>query len=145
MIEVVILKWNLSSINCSFYHFTLRNKMGKEKLTVTIWWKLYWLHRITDPTAEDIHHTIWVSLRHDWYDVQNPINKQQINRRYHEKLNLFFGPNQAPHLQLKQCLELWEPVLSDRVRDELYSLLSLNKAEFYKDELVRNKHKNKKL
>lgn len=107
--------------------------------------KEYRLQRVIDATAEDIHHTIWKCLRHEWYDTNNPINKQKIKRRTHVHLNNFFWDAQAPHLQLKKMVELWEPVLSDTVREELYAILSLPRWYFYKEELVKPKHRNKEL
>ena len=42
-------------------------------------------------------------------------------------------------------LDLWEPVLSDVVKEELYAILSLPRWAFYKEGLVKNKHKDKEL
>lgn len=116
--------------------------MWIDKHRMTIEGKEYRLQRIISETEEDLHHIIGKCLRYDWYDVNNPMNKEKIKRRQHVHLNNFFGQNQAPHLQLKQCLELWEPVLSEWVKQALYELLSLPKSSFYRDELVTKKHKN---
>lgn len=107
--------------------------------------KEYRLQRVISATEEDIHHTIGKCFRYDWYDINNPINKQKIKRRLHVHLNNFFWDAQAPHLQLKKMVELWEPVLSDAVREELYAVLSLPRWMFYKEELVKPKHRNKEL
>lgn len=119
--------------------------MWIDKHRMTIEGKEYRLQRIISETEEDLHHIIGKCLRYDWYDVNNPINKEKIKRRQHVHLNNFFGQNQAPHLQLKQCLELREPVLSDTVREELYAILSLPRWAFYKEELVKKKHRDKEL
>lgn len=116
--------------------------MWVDKHRMTIEGKEYRLQRVIDATATDIHHTIGKCLKHQWYATGSELNKQRINRRMHVHLNNFFGVNQAPHLQLKQCLELWESVLSEWVKQALYELLSLPKSSFYRDELVTKKHKN---
>lgn len=119
--------------------------MWVDKHRMVIEGKEYRLQRVIDATAEDIHHTIWKCLRHEWYDINNPINKQKIKRRTHVHLNNFFWDAQAPHLQLKKMVELREPVLGEWVRDELYAILSLPRWVFYKEELVKPKHRNKEL
>ena len=119
--------------------------MWVDKHRMTIEGKEYRLQRVISETEEDLHHIIWKCLRHEWYDVNNPINKEKIKRRQHVHLNNFFWQNKAPHLQLRQCLELWEPVLSDTVREELYAILSLPRWAFYKEELVKKKRKEKEL
>lgn len=122
----------------------MRHKDRVERIT-TIDGKQYKLSAVIDKTAEDIHHIIWLSKRHDWYDVQNPINKIKINRKKHIALNSFFWVNQSVHQQLKQCIEIWEPVLSKWVKNTLHELLSLPRESFYKDELVKSKYKWKPL
>lgn len=119
--------------------------MWIDKHRMTIEGKEYRLQRVISETEEDLHHIIWKSLKHQWYDTNNPINKEKIKRRQHVHLNNFFWQNQAPHLQLRQCLEIWEPVLSDVVREELYAILSLPRWAFYKEELVKKKRKDKEL
>lgn len=119
--------------------------MWVDKHRMTIEWKEYRLQRVISDTEEDLHHIIWKCLKHQGYDVNNPINKEKIKRRQHVHLNNFFWQNQAPHLQLRQCLELREPVLSDTVREELYAILSLPRWAFYKEELVKKKRKEKEL
>lgn len=122
------------------------NKKNWIEKRITINWVEYKLNRVVDATQKDIHHTIWLSLRHQWYDVNNPINKQVIQRRKHIALNNFFWwEAQAPHLQLRQCLELRKDVLSDWVREELYTLLTLDREDFYKEELIKEKRKWKPL
>lgn len=117
--------------------------MWIDKHRLTIEGKEYRLQRYIDATAEDLHHIIGRSLKYEWYATNASQNKVKIKRRKHVALNSFFWAEwQAPHLQLKQCLELREPVLSDWVRDALYEILSLPKSSFYKDELVTKKHKN---
>lgn len=119
--------------------------MWVDKHRMTIEGKEYRLQRVISDTAEDIHHIIWKCLRHEWYAINSPINKEKIKRRTHVHLNNFFGQNQAPHLQLRQCLELREPVLSDTVRDQLYAILSLPRWAFYKEELVKKASRDKEL
>jgi hypothetical protein len=46
---------------------------------------------------------------------------------------------------LKTMLEIWEPVLSDVVREELYAILSLPRWAFYKEELVKKKYQDREL
>lgn len=122
------------------------NKKNWIEKRITINWVEYKLNRVVDATQKDIHHTIWLSLRHQWYDVNNPINKQVIQRRKHIALNNFFWwEAQAPHLQLRQCLELRKDVLSDWVREELYALLTLDREDFYREELIKEKRKWKPL
>lgn len=117
--------------------------MWIDKHRLTIEGKEYRLQRYIDATAEDLHHIIGRSLKYEWYATNASQNKVKIKRRKHVALNSFFWAEwQAPHLQLKQCLELREPVLSDWVREALYEILSLPKSSFYKDELVTKKHKN---
>lgn len=116
--------------------------MWIDKHRLTIEGKEYRLQRYIDATAEDLHHIIGRSLKYEWYATNASQNKVKIKRRKHVALNSFFNENQAPHLQLKQCLELREPVLSDWVKEALYEILSLPKSSFYKDELVTKKHKN---
>lgn len=122
------------------------NKKNWIEKRITINWVEYKLNRVVDATQKDIHHTIWLSLRHQWYDVNNPINKQVIQRRKHIALNNFFWwEAQAPHLQLRQCLELRKDVLSDWVKEELYALLTLDREDFYRGELIKEKRKWKPL
>lgn len=117
--------------------------MWIDKHRLTIEGKEYRLQRYIDATAEDLHHIIGRSLKYEWYATNASQNKVKIKRRKHVALNSFFWAEwQAPHLQLKQCLELREPVLSDWVKEALYEILSLPKSSFYKDELVTKKHKN---
>lgn len=119
--------------------------MSVDKHRMTIEGKEYRLQRVISATEEDIHHTIWKCYRYEWYDINNPINKQKIKRRLHVHLNNFFWDRQAPHLQLEQCLKLWEPVLSEGVKQELYTILSLPRESFYKQELIKPKRRWKPL
>ena len=118
-----------------------RNKIEKR---ITINGTEYHLNRLIDATAESLHHIIGSSLRQE-YNTNNKENKVKIKDRQHVALNRFFNQNQAPHLQLEQCLKIWEPVLSEWVKEELYWILSLPRDLFYKEELVKQKYKWKSL
>lgn len=111
---------------------------------ITVNWEEYVLHKIIPSDLKDIHHIISRKLI-NIFKVNDPKNKIEIQRRKHVALNSFFNWAQAPHLQLKKCLEIWEPVLSEWVKQELYTILSLNVDDFYSEDLVKNKSKGKPL
>lgn len=75
------------------------------------------------------------------YNTNEKLNKVLLNERKHQALNRLFLSSQSPHEQLRDMIKIWEPVLSDTVREELYWLLSLPRDFFYKEELVKNKYK----
>lgn len=122
----------------------MKDRKNRLDRNITINWEQYHLNKVIDSTAESIHHIIWKSLRQE-YNTNEDINKMKIKDRQHVALNRFFNSNQAPHLQLRQCLELWEPVLSEWVREELYSILKLPRDLFYDESLVKGKYKWKSL
>ncbi len=68
-----------------------------------------------------------------------------INDRKHQALNRFYGQAQSPHEQLKEMVKLWEPVLSDVVREELYAILSLPRWAFYQPGIVKKKYEDREL
>lgn len=112
---------------------------------MTINWEEYVLHKVIPSDLKDIHHIISRKLIQN-FRVNDPKNKIEIQRRKHIALNSFFWwEAQAPHLQLKKCLEIWEPVLSEWVKQELYNILSLDIDDFYSEDLVKNKSKGKSL
>jgi hypothetical protein len=45
----------------------------------------------------------------------------------HRSFNTVFEQAQSPHEQLEKMLEMWEPVLSEVVKEELRAILSLPK------------------
>ena len=47
--------------------------MWVDKHRMTIEGKEYRLQRVISETEEDLHHIIWKCLRHEWYDINNPI------------------------------------------------------------------------
>ena len=119
----------------------MKNKLDK---TIVINWQSYHINKVIDATAKSLHHIIWKCNRQE-YNTNEDVNKIIINDRQHVALNKFFNQNQSPHEQLKQCMEIWEPVLSEAVKAELYAILSLPRELFYKEELVKKKYKWKSL
>lgn len=121
------------------------NKKNWIEKRITINWVEYKLNRVVDATQKDIHHII-SKKQINKFKVNDPKNKIEIQRRKHVALNNFFWwEAQAPHLQLKECLKIWEPVLSEWVKEELHLLLSLNLEDFYDIDLVKDKWKWKPL
>ena len=118
--------------------------MWANKHRVTIDGTEYHLNKVIPKDAVSEHHIIGRCNRIQ-YNTNEAINKVLINDRKHHALNRFFWWAQTPHEQLKTMLEIWEPVLSDVVREELYAILSLPRWAFYKEELVKNKHRDKEL
>lgn len=115
-----------------------------QKNRVTINWKEYHLNAVIPADAKSEHHIVGRCNRLQ-YNTNEAINKVLINDRQHQALNRFFWQAQSPHEQLKKMVEMWEPVLSDVVREELYAILSLPRWAFYKEELVKNKYKDREL
>lgn len=123
----------------------MRHNKDKFERRMTIWGVEYKLNRVIDATEKDIHHILSRKMANK-FNVNNPKNKIEIQRRKHIALNNFFWwEAQAPHLQLKKCLEIWEPALSEWVKQELYTILSLDIDDFYSEDLVKNKWKWKPL
>lgn len=123
----------------------MRNKNKIERIT-TVDGKSYKLQLIKDKTAKNLHHILWRCNRNE-YNTDHQDNKMMVNEIGHDNFNRFVWNRQAPHLILKYLLEdwWWNNVLSDWVREELYWLLSLPREVFYKEELVKDKHKWKSL
>ena len=117
--------------------------MSKKK-TMVIWWQEYALVKIAPKDAINRHHIIW-KKNEVAYHINSELNKILIKERKHCALNNLVWEKQSPHEQLKLMLEIWEPVLSETVRDALYEILSLPRWEFYKKELVKKKYQNKDL
>ncbi len=113
------------------------NKLNK---TIVINWQSYHLNRDIPRDAVNEHHIIW-RMNKIQYNTNDKLNKVLLNERKHQALNRLFLSSQSPHEQLRDMIKIWEPVLSDTVREELYWLLSLPRDFFYKEELVKNKYK----
>ena len=119
--------------------------MTKLDKTIVINWETYHLNKDIPRDLKDTHHIISKKLI-QVFKVNDPKNKIEIQRRKHVALNNFFWWDaQAPHLQLKKCLEIWWPVLSKWVKEELYALLTLDLEDFYDGELVKEKWKKRSL
>ena len=107
-------------------------------------WVQYKLCKIIDKTATDIHHIIWKKYRNQ-YNTNVEENKTRISRRLHVALNWFFGDKQNPRDQLKQIFEIVKPVLSNWVRNELYTILyECDDDLFYIPEVLKWKKKKQK-
>ena len=103
----------------------------------------YKLVPLIDKTATDIHHIMWKCNKHK-YNTNIDENKVRISRRLHLALNWFFGDKQNPRDQLKQVFEIVKPVLSEWVKQELYTILYEADDElFYIPELLKWKKKKK--
>lgn len=113
------------------------NKLNK---TIVINWQSYHLNRDIPRDAENIHHIIW-KVNRIQYNTNEAINKVLLNERKHQALNRLFLSSQSPHEQLRDMIKIWEPVLNDVVKEELYWLLSLPRDFFYKEELIKCKYK----
>lgn len=111
---------------------------------ITINWTEYHLNKVIPANAKSVHHIVW-KMNRVQYNTNADINKVLIEDRKHQALNRFFLDKQSPHEQLKEMVKLWEPVLSDVVREELYAILSLPRWAFYQPELVKKKHEDKEL
>lgn len=116
-----------------------------EKITSADW-KQYRLQLLKDKTAKNLHHILWRCNRNE-YNTNDDNNKIMVNEIGHDNLNRFFWNRQSVHSQLLYLLKdwWWEKVLSKWVVDELYWLLALPRDEFYKESLVKPKHKWKSL
>lgn len=103
----------------------------------------YKLVRVIDKTATDIHHIMWKCNKYK-YNTNIDENKVRISRRLHVALNGFFGDKQNPRDQLKQVFEIVKPILSEWVKQELYTILYEADDElFYIPELLKWKKKKK--
>ena len=113
--------------------------MTKLDKTIIINWETYHLNKDIPRDAVNEHHIIWRMNRLQ-YNTNEKINKVLLNERRHQALNKLFLSSQSPHEQLRDMIKIWEPVLSDAVREELYWILSLPRELFYKEELVKKKN-----
>lgn len=118
--------------------------MTKLDKTIIINWETYHLNKDIPRDATNEHHIIW-RMNRIQYNTNEKINKVLLNARKHQALNRLFLSSQSPHEQLRDMLKIWEPVLSDAVREELYWLLSLPRWIFYKSALVKPKYLDKEL
>ena len=118
--------------------------MWTKKHRITIDGTEYHLNKVIPADAKSEHHIIW-RMNRIQYNTNEDINKILLNDRRHQALNRFYNQAQSPHEQLKTMLEIWEPVLSDVVREELYAILSLPRWAFYKEELVKKKYQDREL
>lgn len=117
--------------------------MSKRK-KVIIRGEEYTLVKTIPADSVNEHHIIW-KKHYKQYNVNEQINKVLMSERKHCALNKLVWEGQSPHEQLKIMLEIWEPVLSDRVKSELYNILSLPRWAFYKEELVKKRYQNREL
>ena len=118
--------------------------MGTKKHRITIDGQEYHLNKVIPADAKSENHIIGRMNRLQ-YNTNDELNKVLLYDRQHQALNRFYNQAQSPHEQLKTMLEIWEPVLSDVVREELYAILSLPRWAFYKEELVKQKYRDKEL
>lgn len=118
--------------------------MGTKRHRITIDGQEYHLNKVIPADAKSEHHIIGRMNRLQ-YNTNDELNKVLLYDRQHQALNRFYNQAQSPHEQLKTMLEIWEPVLSDVVREELYAILSLPRWAFYKEELVKQKYRDKEL
>lgn len=114
-----------------------KNKLSK---TIVINWETYHLNKEIPRDAENLHHIIW-KVNRIKYNTNEKLNKVLLNERKHVALNRLFLDHQSPHEQLRDMLKIWEPVLSEWVRETLYWLLSLDREDFYNPSLVKDKYK----
>lgn len=119
----------------------MKDKLSK---TIVINWQSYHLNKDIPRDAVNEHHIIG-KMNRIQYNTNEKINKVLLNERKHQALNRLFLDHQTPHEQLDDMIKIWEPVLSEAVKAELYAILSLPRELFYKEELVKEKHKWKSL
>lgn len=119
----------------------MSNKLSK---TIVINWESYHLNKMIPADAKSEHHIVW-RMHRIQYNTNEKINKILISDRKHQALNRFFWQSQSPHEQLRDMVKLWEPVLSQAVKDELYAILSLPRELFYDESMVKPKHFGKSL
>ena len=105
-------------------------------------WITYKLNRVIPYDEEDNHHIISKKLK-DKFKVSEPENIIRIQRRTHVALNNLFENKQNPKDQLRMMFEIRKTALSTRVRNELYTLLTLPDDMFYNANLINGKHKKK--
>lgn len=119
-----------------------RNRNRIARIT-TIDWIQYKLNRVIDETATSIHH-IMGQCNKKQYNVNIEQNKVRISDREHIALNNYFWNKQNPREQLKKVFEMVKPVLSQWVKQELYTILyKVDDDLFYIPELLK-KWKQKK-
>lgn len=118
--------------------------MSKKQRTIIIWGETYHLNKQIPADSKSEHHIIG-KMNRIQYNTNEKINKIMISDRKHQALNRFFLQSQSPHEQLRDMVKLWEPVLSEWVKEELYAILSLPRELFYDESLIKSKHKWKGL
>lgn len=105
--------------------------------------KKYKLNLIIEQTATDIHHLLWLKYKNE-YNVHIPQNKKRIPRRFHVRYNNFVEDKQNPRDAFKIVYELTKEILSEWVRQELYTLFySTPDDMFYIPELIKKWKKKK--
>lgn len=119
----------------------MKDKLSK---TIVINWQSYHLNKDIPRDAVNEHHIIG-KMNRIQYNTNEKINKVLLNERKHQALNRLFLDHQTPHEQLRDMMGIWDSVLSEAVKAELYAILSLPRELFYKEELVKEKHKWKSL
>jgi len=118
-----------------------KNKINK---TIVINGETFHLNKQIPADAKSEHHIIG-KMNRIQYNTNEKINRIMISDRKHQALNRFFLQSQSPHEQLRDMVKLWEPVLSEWVKEELYAILSLPRDLFYDESLIKDKHKWKGL
>ena len=118
----------------------MRHNKDKFERRMTIWGVEYKLNRVIDATEKDIHHILSRKMANK-FNVNNPKNKIEIQRRKHIHLNWLFGSEaQSPKAQLEVMYNIRKTALSEEVSKALYEILQLEDEAFYDYDLVK-KHK----
>lgn len=118
----------------------MRHNKDKFERRMTIWGVEYKLNRVVDATEKDIHHILSRKMANK-FNVNNPKNKIEIQRRKHIHLNWLFGSEaQNPKAQLEVMYNIRKTALSEEVSKALYEILQLEDEVFYDYDLVK-KHK----
>lgn len=118
----------------------MRHNKDKFERRMTIWGVEYKLNRVIDATEKDIHHILSRKMANK-FNVNNPKNKIEIQRRKHIHLNWLFGSEaQNPKAQLEVMYNIRKTALSEEVSKALYEILQLEDEWFYDYDLVK-KHK----
>ena len=118
----------------------MRHNKDKFERRMTIWGVEYKLNRVVDATEKDIHHILSRKMANK-FNVNNPKNKIEIQRRKHIHLNWLFGSEaQNPKAQLEVMYNIRKTALSEEVSKALYEILQLDDEAFYDYDLTK-KHK----
>jgi len=82
------------------------------------------------------HHIIWRSERNDFY-VDEPENIKEMRVVVHRALHLLFWWENKPKEQMQILVDLYEPILSEQVKKDLFELLSRDDVDFYNPDLIK--------